>query len=778
MMSVPLDQFVKHLEDSGIIAGDALKDFLPPKATPKDAEELAKELVRQKKLTRFQAELLWQGKGKSLVLGNYVLMEKIGQGGMGAVYKAEHRRMKRVVAIKMLPTTMMKNAGAAARFQREVEAAAKLRHPNIVAADDADEANGIHFLVMEYVEGADLSALVKKNGPFLVDQAVGYVLQAARGLEFAHRKGIVHRDIKPSNLLLDPEGTIKILDMGLARFQGDTSGQAELTGTGAVMGTVDYMAPEQALSTKTADARADIYSLGCSLFYLLTGKATYDGETLTARLMAHQNEPIPSLQSVRAEVPEQVEAVFRKMVAKKVVERYQTVTEMIADLASCRQERGQPLAAQQPAPSMPDANLSSLFAEISRLSPATVASAMAPATDAGRGGRRTRKRWLLAAGGTAAVLLAGIFVLTSAFRNDDRTKSQAEGKSTEVAQRKTKAKETSGRKERPDDATLQVDRRANAPDEDAAPSPAKAPFDAAHARKHQEEWAAYLNVPVEYENSMGMKFRLIPPGEFMMGSTDEDVAAALKAAEETKANGGTIWRTKTTERPQHPVVITRPFLMGATEVTVGQFRRFVEATKYVTEAEQYGFGDLPGKVMDDKVTDAQKQKNWRKPGYAVPEDSPVLQITWNDAAAYCQWLSSHEKKTCRLPTEAEWEYACRAGTTTQYSFGDDHNELPKYGWHTRNSGNKSHPVARLLANDFGLFDVHGNVVEWCGDWYDEKWYAKSPPNDPTGPITGTTRVVRGGDWLFTASNCRSAYRLHALPTLRTPLLGFRCVLVW
>src|SRR6476661_1047158 len=199
-MSVPLEQLVKHLEDSGVLAGDTLREFIPPRASPKDAEELVRELVRQKKLTKFQAEEVWRGKGKSLVLGNYLLLEKIGQGGMGAVYKAEHRRMKRIVAIKMLPSNLLKNPAAAARFQREVVAAAKLRHPNIVAADDAAEANGVHFLVMEYVDGQDLSATVKSGGPLPVNKAVNYILQAARGLEFAHSEGIVHRDIKPANL--------------------------------------------------------------------------------------------------------------------------------------------------------------------------------------------------------------------------------------------------------------------------------------------------------------------------------------------------------------------------------------------------------------------------------------------------------------------------------------------------------------------------------------------------------------------------------------------------
>ena len=230
-MAVPLEQFVQQLEDSGILAGDTLKDFIPPTASPKDAKELARELVRKKKLTKYQAEEAYKGKAKSLVLGNYVLMEKIGAGGMGQVFKAEHRRMKRIVAIKLLPAAMTKDKAAIARFEREVEAAAKISHPNIVAAHDADCANGVHFLVMELIEGSDLSALVKKNGRFPVDKAVNYVLQAAKGLEAAHKKGIVHRDIKPANLLLDTEGTVKILDMGLARLNGDgdAPAQADLT---------------------------------------------------------------------------------------------------------------------------------------------------------------------------------------------------------------------------------------------------------------------------------------------------------------------------------------------------------------------------------------------------------------------------------------------------------------------------------------------------------------------------------------------------------------------
>ena len=350
-MALSLKQFVQQLEDSGILAGDTLKDFIPPKASPKDVSELARELIRQKKLTKYQAEEVYRGKAKSLVLGNYVLIEKIGAGGMGLVFKAEHRRMHRTVAIKLLPPHMTKDAAAIARFEREVTAAAKLRHSNIVAADDADCANGVHFLVMEMVEGNDLSALVKKNGPFSVEKAVNYVLQAAKGLEFAHHEGVVHRDIKPANLLLDKKGVVKILDMGLARLNGnvDTPKQAELTSTGMLMGTVDYMAPEQALNTKMADARADIYALGCSLYYLLTGKATYDGDSLMAKLLAHRDQTIPSLSAVRSEVPEQVEAVFKKRVAKTVQDRYQTMAEVIVELERCMVSSPTSVSLQQPA---------------------------------------------------------------------------------------------------------------------------------------------------------------------------------------------------------------------------------------------------------------------------------------------------------------------------------------------------------------------------------------------------------------------------------------------
>ena len=221
VVALSFDQFLERLADSGLMSAaevQRLVDELPGQRRPNDGEQLARELVRRKKLTAFQAQQIYAGKGKSLVLGNYVVLDKLGQGGMGMVLKAEHTRMHRHVALKILSPAVTKSPEAVRRFQREVEAAAKLEHANIVTAHDADEAGGTHFLVMQYVEGTDLKALVKEKGPLPIDQALSCVLQAAHGLEYAHSHGVVHRDIKPSNLLLDRDGTVKILDMGLARL--------------------------------------------------------------------------------------------------------------------------------------------------------------------------------------------------------------------------------------------------------------------------------------------------------------------------------------------------------------------------------------------------------------------------------------------------------------------------------------------------------------------------------------------------------------------------------
>ncbi len=340
-MAITLEEFIAHLDEIGLMSADEVNDFLdelPLNRQPGSARRLVQEMLRHKRLTQFQADLMFKGKTKRLVVGNYIVLEKAGQGGMGRVFKARHRRMDRLVALKLLPFAARKSPESVARFEREIRAAARLSHPNIVTAHDADEADGRYFLVMEYVDGTDLLSLVKEKGPLAVETAVGYILQAAAGLAYAHAAKVIHLDIKPANLLLDQYGTIKILDMGLARIDDALAGDAPsdaLIQDGKVMGTVDYIPPERVGQAGTVDHRADIYSLGCTLFYLLTGRPPYRAETILKRIQAHCGQPIPSLLSARNDVPERLDAVFQKMLAKNPDDRYGSMQEAIAALRGC-----------------------------------------------------------------------------------------------------------------------------------------------------------------------------------------------------------------------------------------------------------------------------------------------------------------------------------------------------------------------------------------------------------------------------------------------------------
>ena len=338
-----LDQFTQKLTDSGLMSVEqltAFRDRLPPDQKPQDAVQLSRSLIEYDLLTDFQVDALSSGDPDPLIVGDYVIRERVGAGGMGVVFKAQHRRMKRMVAMKMLSSEFSKNDSAIQRFEREVEVAAKLNHRNVVAALDARAEQGTHYLIMEFVEGRPLSRIVDDDGPLPVARTVDYVIQAATGFAYAHELGVIHRDVKPSNLILGVDDVVKILDMGLARFDSPVTEELgktriQLTGAGVIMGTPDYMSPEQALDSSSVDHRVDIYSLGCTLYYLLAGRAIYSGGNPVAKLVAHREQPIPSLRDVRDDVPEALDATFQRMVAKRVEERFQSMSDVIQHLQTC-----------------------------------------------------------------------------------------------------------------------------------------------------------------------------------------------------------------------------------------------------------------------------------------------------------------------------------------------------------------------------------------------------------------------------------------------------------
>jgi serine/threonine protein kinase len=319
---------------SGILPADRLATLPSPTDLPRDPKEAAAVLVREGFITRFQAGQLLQGRFKGFRIGSYLVREVLGKGGMGAVYLAEHADLRRKVALKMLITGKNDNQKLAQeRFLREARAAAALDHPNIVRMFDVSTHGNTPYLVMEYVEGRTLQQHVDAHGAIPYPEAVDYIAQAAAGLQHAHEMGFVHRDIKPANLILDRSGTVKILDMGLARSAVDASDNlTERLDSGAIVGTADFIAPEQAISRAVIDGRADIYSLGASLFVLVSGKPPFDGNT-AQKLLHHQLKAPPHLSEVDPTLPEGLTAVVAKMLAKKAAQRFQSAAEVIAALA-------------------------------------------------------------------------------------------------------------------------------------------------------------------------------------------------------------------------------------------------------------------------------------------------------------------------------------------------------------------------------------------------------------------------------------------------------------
>src|SRR5579885_2755120 len=352
------DEFLELVRKSGVVEDRKLDAYLDKlraaRPLPAEPGKLAGLMVQAGILTHFQAEQFLLGKWRRFNIGKYKVLERLGQGGMGSVYLCEHRLMRRRVAVKVLPTAKADDPASLDRFYREARVVAALDHPNIVRAYDIDQDEKLHFLVMEYVDGSSFQEIVKRTGPMDVTRACHYIRQAAQGLQHAHEAaGIVHRDIKPGNILVDRGGTVKVLDMGLARFFHDEEDILTKKYDENVLGTADYLAPEQALDSHAVDIRADIYSLGATFYFLLTGRTPFIEGTVAQKLIWHQTRQPKPIRSLRPDVPEELAAVIEKMMAKDPAQRYQSPAAVADALAPWT---------QTPIPPPPDGEMPQLSA--------------------------------------------------------------------------------------------------------------------------------------------------------------------------------------------------------------------------------------------------------------------------------------------------------------------------------------------------------------------------------------------------------------------------------
>lgn len=700
------DQDVTQLSQSSGGAGEA-SDAMRVEST----EELLGRLRELGYLSDYQIELLEREGSNALVLGDYILKDRLGSGGMGEVFRAMHRVMRREVAIKRLKTASVHSPGLTERFLREVRTAAKLIHPNIVTAYDAGEDETGCYLVMEYVEGCDLAELIKREGPLSADRAVMYLLQAARALAHAHEAGIIHRDVKPANFLVSKLGTLKLLDLGLARVEqqiaeAEQSQHLTLTQADQLMGTLGYMAPEQAEDAHAASVAADLYALGCTFHHMLTGRPPFVGSSATKVLIAHRESEPPDLVGV---LPPGLNELYQRLLAKDPADRPASAKEVVRWLeqALASDELAIPMAVPR---------------RVHRPKKETKPQSM-------------RRRPLMI-GIVAVPLVLGV-ALYLVIRSSDTPAGEPVTESVSPALSNTGSD------------TPESDTKTALPDVIGTTSAAVA---------LQQRQATQNRQSLEYENSIGMTFSYIPSARFRMGSTDEQVEWALRQVQAV----GLSERYRPyieSEKPQRVAEIEKPFFMATTEVTVGQFRKFVEATGYKTLPETDGIGGIHfGK------NEAAPDVNWDNPGMVQNDRHPVINITQPDCIAFCKWLSEKEGLTYRLPTEAEWEFAARAGNPGRWCFGDDLSQFFDYGWSYQNSPNGTQPVAQLNPNAFGLNDMHGNAREWV-------MLDNGQPTDRFG-----VGVVRGGSFTKPAVLLRSASRVGFNSKGPYPYHSFRVLL--
>ncbi|MGD0090633.1 MAG: bifunctional serine/threonine-protein kinase/formylglycine-generating enzyme family protein [Planctomycetota bacterium] len=771
---VPDEAFARTVQQAGMVSFERIEEArrLQEEAQRnQQTTSLADALVRIGAITQEQRQNLEkkiqaEQDGGAKQLGPYKLLKKLGEGGMGAVFLADDTSVGRKVAVKVLPKKYSEEREFLTRFRREAQATGKLSHANIVTAYNVGEDAGTHYYAMEYCDGDTLDRILKREEYLPWDKAIAVVIQVARGLKHAHEHNIIHRDIKPANIFickpLVPGGkgdgseedmfsegfVAKILDLGLSKNIGSTE-QSYLTQTGAALGTPHYISPEQARGDKAIDGRTDIYSLGATLYHLVTGQTPFSGTTAGVVIAKHLSEQLPNPQDIRDDLPDGVVQIIQKMMAKDAGDRYANCAELLVDLElasqgkqpssvdldpalttiATRQRGAQSKGAGRPRAARPGAAVVRKKGEPAEPLAATLlrkgaASPRVPHSAGLQKPRFGRKQYI-----AAGVAGLGLLVLIAALAMSGKSESPI-SKSETGASNETPKSDTG-----------------------------KASVEPVLAKAE----ALPKEMSLDLGGGVKMEMVLVPAGEFMMGSDDGEAC----------------------EKPVHKVKISKPFYMGKFPVTVAQFRAFAKAMKFQTEAEKSG----EGKTVRDGKWQVVRGVNWQDPGFKQEENHPVVVVSWNDTQGFCEWATKLAGRTFRLPTEAEWEYAARGPKGLKYPWGDwwngklaNHADLSLYNTGYTGGGNSgdndgyayTSPVGIYQnASWCGAFDMSGNVWQWCADFGNDKYYGESPVVDPQGPANGSERVRRGGSWYDPPCVCRSAQRKWDYPGELTALRGFR-----
>jgi formylglycine-generating enzyme required for sulfatase activity len=597
----------------------------------------------------------------------------------------------------------------------------------MVLVHSAAQEQGLYYIIMEFVEGRSLDEHIARHGRLDPREAIAVTIHIAQALQYAWNKAkIIHRDIKPANVFLSTAGEVKVGDLGLAKSVGQTGG--DLTQTGTAMGSPHYISPEQARGVREVDFRADIYSLGCTLYHMLTGQPPYDGADSMAIMMKHVTDPPPAIFKALPGCPPPLGMLVGKMLAKNPAERHQSYEQLIADLYAVTEKMEAAAAGHA-------------------VGRGSAEPAAAPALKPVKPRIENRGLKIAIAAAAAAVVLIGGLLLWSPWKGRTDEQGRHEDAKTETSSASAQLSKT----------PILQHSAASAADS---------------ALQHS---AALQLLGSVYTNAVGAEMVYIPPGEFMLGSTKEEREWALK-------DRGNMAMIELEGAAPRRAVIERGFWMGRTEVTVGQWKQFVKETGYATDGEKRGesFVPAPGKSV------LKKGVSWRNPdfGFEIQDDSPVSCISWNDAMAFCVWLTERERKAgrlvarmvMRLPTEAEWEYACRGGMQTKFWWGDSVEDS-----RMRLNGKGKDDGFEFLApadnfgeqgrNRFGFADMLGNVWEWCLDECDATQAHEGLWTGNSG-----TRVLRGGSFNEVPANHRCASRSSSSPAGSSNSSGFRVVM--